>query len=102
MIDLPQSLKTMFEESQTCSHIAPIQKLTKAKTYICEECVKTGSQWVHLRTCQSCGITLCCDNSPNKHATAHYHQSHHPVIISAEPHEKWIWCYPDELFIEYP
>jgi len=75
--------------------------MKEAKAYVCDECIKTGSTWVHLRTCQTCGTTLCCDNSPHKHATAHYHSSHHPVVASAEPHEKWLWCYADELFVEY-
>lgn len=91
----------MFDESQGCSHIAEIKSLKPAKAYVCEECIKIGSPWVHLRTCQSFGITLCCDNSPHKHATAHYHHTHHPTIASAEPHEKWLWCYPDEVFFEY-
>ena len=67
------------------------------KAYECEECVKTGDRWVHLRTCQECGITLCCDSSPNKHASAHArsHPGHH-VVRSAEPGENWYWCYEDE------
>jgi len=91
----------MFQESSSCSHIAEIKELKKAKDYVCEECIKIGSDWVHLRTCQRCGITLCCDNSPRQHATHHYMHTQHPVIASAEPHERWVWCYPDELFIEY-
>ena len=69
--------------------------------HVCEECIRTGSSWVHLRTCQTCGATLCCDASPNKHMTKHAHQTGHPVIISAEPGEQWMWCYPDKLFAEY-
>lgn len=69
--------------------------------YQCDECVKTGGRWVHLRTCQTCGTTLCCDSSPNKHATAHYQTTGHPVVISAEPGEKWAWCYEDESFKKY-
>jgi len=59
--------------SKTCDHFNS-QKLLKAKAYECEECIKTGDRWVHLRTCQECGVTLCCDNSPNKHATKHFHK----------------------------
>jgi len=88
-------------QQTACEHISSIKKLKKAKNYECEECIKTGSSWVHLRTCQTCGATLCCDQSPNKHATKHFHEAGHPVIISAEPGEKWIWCYTDELFVEY-
>jgi len=68
----------------TCSHIAAIEDVKTAKTRECEECVKIGAQWVHLRTCQSCGRTLCCDSSPNQHASKHARASHHPVIASAE------------------
>ena len=60
-----------------------------------------GGTWVHLRTCQECGSTLCCDNSPNTHATKHAHASGHPVIASAERGERWLYCYPDEAFAEY-
>jgi CRP-like cAMP-binding protein len=67
----------------------------------CEECVKIHSRWMHLRTCQECGVTLCCDDSPNRHASAHAGASGHPVIASAEPGERWLYCYPDDGFAEY-
>lgn len=86
---------------EVCAHISNIKSLKKAKEYVCEECIKIGDSWVHLRTCQTCGVTLCCDDSPNIHMTKHYHQTKHPVIISAEPGEKWIWCYVDEVIAEY-
>jgi hypothetical protein len=38
----------------------------------------------------------CCDDSPSRHATAHYHSSGHPLIRSLEPGEEWSWCYEDE------
>jgi hypothetical protein len=85
----------------TCSHINGITTLKLAKEYVCEECIKTGDDWVHLRTCQTCGATLCCDQSINKHMTKHFHHTGHPVVISAEPGEKWLWCYKDNLFAEY-
>lgn len=88
-------------EEQPCAHIAALTELKLAERYECAECIKTGSDWVHLRTCQTCGVTLCCDDSPNKHMTAHYHAVKHPVIISSEPGERWIWCYPDEQFVAY-
>lgn len=66
----------------------------------CEECLKTGGRWVHLRMCQTCGHVGCCDNSPGKHATAHNQETGHPIIRSAEPGETWSWCYPDELMME--
>ena len=60
-----------------------------------------GAKWVHLRTCQQCGATLCCDSSPNRHATKHARGSGHPVVASAEPGERWLYCYPHETFAEY-
>lgn len=86
---------------EVCSHIKAITTLKHAKEEVCEICVKTGDEWVHLRTCQTCGVTLCCDQSPNQHMTKHYHAEKHPVIISSEPGERWLWCYPHELFVEY-
>ena len=88
-------------ENQLCSHLQSITTLTTAKAYQCEACVKMGAKWVHLRTCQSCGATLCCDSSPNRHMTKHFHYTGHPVVISAEPGERWMWCYPDEQFVNY-
>lgn len=85
---------------QTCQHIDSVKKIKTAKALECEECIKIGSDWVHLRTCQTCGVTLCCDDSPHRHMTAHYHKIKHPVITSAQPGEHWMWCYPDELFFE--
>ena len=81
--------------------MAAITTVRRPKAYECEECVKIGSEWVHLRTCQTCGVTLCCDNSPNRHATRHAQVSGHPVIASAEPGEYWLYCYPDARFSVY-
>ncbi len=86
---------------KSCAHIEAITELKQADDYVCEECMKTGDAWMHLRTCQTCGVTLCCDSSPNKHMTKHYHATQHPVITSAEPGEQWIYCYPDEVFTGY-
>jgi Zn-finger in ubiquitin-hydrolases and other protein len=85
----------------SCAHLDGITKIKHPKTHACEECVKIGAAWVHLRTCQSCGATLCCDSSPNRHMTKHAHASGHPVVASAEPGEKWLYCYPDDLMAEY-
>ncbi|MGH8400971.1 MAG: UBP-type zinc finger domain-containing protein [Gammaproteobacteria bacterium] len=87
--------------SQACAHIDAIDEVKQAKRRECEECIKVGSGWVHLRTCQQCGVTLCCDDSPNRHATKHAHATGHPVIASAEPGERWLYCYPDDAFSEY-
>ena len=86
---------------QICNHIIGITQVIPPAELVCEECTKNGTRWVHLRTCQTCGITLCCDSSPAKHATAHFHATGHPVVISAEPGEKWLWCYADESFASY-
>ncbi|HVS94133.1 MAG TPA: UBP-type zinc finger domain-containing protein [Mucilaginibacter sp.] len=88
-------------EDQICKHLLAIKQLKHAKDYVCEECIKSGSSWVHLRTCQECGITLCCDSSPNRHASKHAHNTGHPVVASAEPGERWLWCYVDEEMVEY-
>jgi ubiquitin-hydrolase Zn-finger-containing protein len=68
----------------TCSHIGAITAVKQAKRRQCDECVKIGARWVHLRICQECGATRCCDGSPNRHATEHARLSEHPVIASAE------------------
>lgn len=87
--------------TKICTHIDAITEIKKPPERVCEECVKIGAPWVHLRTCQQCGSTLCCDSSPNRHATKHAHATKHPVIASAEPGERWLYCYPDEAFAEY-
>jgi hypothetical protein len=86
---------------QACLHIDTITEVKLANERVCEECVKVGSTWVHLRTCQECGGTRCCDSSPNRHATKHAHATLHPVIASAEPGERWLYCYPNDVFVEY-
>jgi hypothetical protein len=84
-----------------CAHLGAVTAVKPPMRPECDECVKIGSQWVHLRTCQQCGATLCCDDSPNRHATTHARASSHPVIASAEPGERWLYCYPDDAFAEY-
>ena len=84
-----------------CAHIDAVQSVKHPKRRECEECVKMGSTWVHLRTGQECGTTHCCDDSPNRHATKHSRATGHPVIASAEPGERWLYCYPDDAFAEY-
>ncbi|MEM6766286.1 MAG: UBP-type zinc finger domain-containing protein [Bacteroidota bacterium] len=85
---------------KSCEHLDNLEPKHSDK-YACEECVKIGATWVHLRTCQTCGKVLCCDSSPHKHATKHYKETGHPVVISAEPGEKWAWCYEHKLFMQY-
>jgi hypothetical protein len=84
-----------------CAHIGDVRTVKHARRRECDECAKTGSSWVHLRTCQTCGVTLCCDSSPNRHASKHAHAASHPVVASAEPGEQWLYCFPDDAFAEY-
>jgi uncharacterized UBP type Zn finger protein len=83
-----------------CAHLDQIQPVTPNTPDGCEECLKTGSWWVHLRLCLSCGHVGCCDSSPNKHATKHFRSSLHPLVRSLEPGEDWAWCYIDQLILE--
>jgi len=84
-----------------CAHLNAIASIKQAERRECSDCMKIGAHWVHLRTCQECGITLCCDSSPNQHASKHAHAAGHPVIASAQPGERWMYCYPDDAFCEY-
>jgi hypothetical protein len=84
-----------------CAHLRAIDEVKVGSEGVCEDCVKISANWLHLRTCQTCGGTRCCDDSPNQHASKHAHHTAHPVIASAEPGERWVYCYPDESFAEY-
>jgi hypothetical protein len=84
-----------------CVHLEAITTVRHPRHRQCDECVKTGSQWLHLRTCQTCRATLCCDSSPNRHASKHARAVAHPVVASAEPGERWLYCFEDEAFAEY-
>lgn len=81
--------------ARDCSHTGSI-RITTTDKHVCEDCVKTGDSWVHLRMCLACGHVGCCDSSKNKHATEHFRQTQHPVMRSAEPDESWVWCYVDK------
>jgi len=84
--------------SVPCSHLDSIQVTDLPEPLLgCEECLKISAWWVHLRMCLTCGKVGCCDNSPNRHATAHFHETSHPLIRSAERDEDWLWCYVDEV-----
>jgi hypothetical protein len=85
----------------SCAHIDAITTVKHEKAHECEECVKINSKWMHLRTCQTCGVTLCCDSSPNRHASKHARAASHPVVASAEPGERWLYCFPDDEINEY-
>jgi uncharacterized UBP type Zn finger protein len=83
----------------TCSHLDPAVDAPPSGTG-CVECLATGGRWVHLRRCVECGHIGCCDNSPGRHATAHFGSTRHPLIQSFEPGEEWFWCYVDEVSFE--
>ena len=81
-----------------CSHLDAVH-VTELPQPVpgCEACLRSGGRWVHLRMCLTCGTVGCCDSSPNRHATAHFHETGHPLMRSAEPGEDWSWCYVDEV-----
>jgi uncharacterized UBP type Zn finger protein len=79
-----------------CAHLDQIKVTTTGKRY-CEDCVRIGGRWLHLRMCLSCGHVGCCDSSPNKHASAHFRRTRHPLMRSIEPGEGWMWCFVDQI-----
>ena len=85
----------------TCTHLDHVL-ITELPESVegCEDCLRTGDTWVHLRTCLTCGHVGCCDSSPNRHASAHARESGHAIVRSAQPGEKWCWCYVDEVAFE--
>ena len=87
--------------TKTCHHLDQIRHVIPDPSSGCKECLAMGSRWVHLRLCLSCGHVGCCDSSPNKHASKHARATTHPVVASAEPGERWLYCYPDDSFAEY-
>jgi hypothetical protein len=85
--------------SESCSHLDQITSVAPSGNG-CQECLQMGGHWLHLRRCASCGHVGCCDSSPNRHATAHFDSSGHPLVQSFEPGEDWYWCYIDDLGFE--
>jgi uncharacterized UBP type Zn finger protein len=83
--------------SVQCAHLDQIEIEPPANVAGCEDCMKIGSAWVHLRLCMTCGHVGCCDSSPNRHATKHATATDHPIVRSAEPGEDWLYCYVDDL-----
>ena len=81
----------------TCTHLDEIPITPPESVEGCEECMKTGDRWVHLRVCLTCGKVGCCDSSPNRHASKHAAEEEHPILRSAEPGEDWCWCAIDEV-----
>jgi hypothetical protein len=82
----------------TCAHLDQIVDV-RPRARGCEECLRSGDAWVHLRLCLSCGHVGCCDSSKNRHATAHFWASRHPIAQSLELGEDWRWCYVDEVVV---
>ena len=85
--------------TQVCTHLELIQN-PRPHTKGCEECLKMGDAWVHLRLCEICGHVGCCDSSKNKHATKHFRATGHPIVKSFEPGEHWMYCYIDDVMFE--
>jgi uncharacterized UBP type Zn finger protein len=81
-----------------CQHIDQIRDV-EPNTKGCEECLKTGGWWTSLRLCLTCGHVGCCDESPGRHATQHFHATGHPIIQAIEGWEDWCWCYIDEVYV---
>lgn len=84
-----------------CKHFNRLHPVTPSAQG-CEDCLKIGASWVHLRMCLVCGHVGCCDSSPNKHASKHFHETTHPVMRSVEPGESWAWCFVDEVVEDLP
>ena len=92
--------KSNVDLSEPCEHVAQVKiHHIERPAKGCEDCLKMGGRWVHLRTCLICGHVACCDSSPNQHATAHFHGTKHAIVSSAEPGETWCWCYVDEAML---
>jgi uncharacterized UBP type Zn finger protein len=85
-----------------CTHLSSIAVARADRVDGCEECLELGDTWVHLRQCLQCGHVGCCDSSRNRHATAHFRETGHPLVASLERGERWIWCYEDQVLLELP
>ena len=83
-----------------CTHTDGIRHVVPG-TLGCEECLKLGSEWVHLRLCRSCGHVGCCDDSPHRHARAHFQATQHPIIEGYDPPEGWGWCFVDKVMVDF-
>jgi uncharacterized UBP type Zn finger protein len=93
------SVTPPIPETVVCPHVTTIRPVTARTPQGCEECLRAGSPWVHLRLCLTCGHVGCCDSSPNRHARRHAHLVGHPIVQSFEPGENWRWCYVDAAFV---
>jgi hypothetical protein len=86
--------------AQQCKHLSQVRDVAPTTPDGCEECLQTGDEWVHLRLCLECGHVGCCDDSPTRHATKHFHKTKTPIMRSFEPGEDWGWCYVDQQGFE--
>ena len=82
-----------------CAHLGSVRDIQPPSAQACPDCLAEGSSWVHLRQCLQCGQVGCCDSSPKRHASAHFHASAHPIVRSIEPAESWRWCFVDEAVV---
>ena len=98
-IDTETPVGLRISPGANCVHTQGLEAVIP-RTAGCEECMKDGDWWVHLRLCMECGHVGCCDDSPNKHATKHHHATNHPIIRSLEPGESWGWCYVDQVLVK--
>jgi uncharacterized UBP type Zn finger protein len=85
--------------AEVCEHVDEIRPVEPSSPG-CQECLQLGDDWVHLRLCLTCGHVGCCDSSKNRHATKHFHRTHHPIIQSFAPGEDWRWCYLDQIILD--
>ncbi|XXF76102.1 UBP-type zinc finger domain-containing protein [Myxococcaceae bacterium GXIMD 01537] len=83
-----------------CSHLGSIRDVSPHTLKGCEDCLRIGSRWVHLRLCLECGHVGCCDSSPHRHARKHFHAEKHPIVRSFEPGEEWGWCFVDDVMLD--
>jgi uncharacterized UBP type Zn finger protein len=95
---MPDTIQLMT--SPDCSHVDTIVADVAPSSNGCEDCLLIGTTWMHLRRCMWCGHVGCCDSSPMRHATAHFHEMGHPIVQSFEPGEDWLWCYVDDVGFE--
>ncbi|HEY2316673.1 MAG TPA: UBP-type zinc finger domain-containing protein [Solirubrobacteraceae bacterium] len=93
----------MSARQSSCTHLGTVQ-VTELPAAVdgCEDCLREGGVWMHLRICLECGHVGCCDDSPSRHASRHAAASSHPIIRSLEPGEEWCWCFVDELGMLIP
>jgi CPA2 family monovalent cation:H+ antiporter-2 len=95
-IDTERPVELVVKDGSACAHLGEIRQVYPSAAG-CEDCLRTGDRWVHLRACMSCGHVGCCDSSPNRHATRHYETTAHPIMRSMERGESWGWCFVDGL-----